>query len=184
MALSRELDTIATAAAEHADQGEEVAAVLPTEPSPGRRVYLCAFVRDGRRTWLALDARGRVVDDRNLVREAVSIAALCEIADETAGGGDLERLRAELVALRVRENPPGIEEAEEAALAVERAIGGNPRIASPEYLDEVGAATRRLERALGDEEAGSPFVAAMRGATAVVEQLVIEVERDYKRPLR
>ena len=39
---------------------------------------------------------GRPVADRTLVRQAASIAALCELAEETSGGGDLESLRAEL----------------------------------------------------------------------------------------
>ncbi|MBD0330485.1 MAG: hypothetical protein ICV64_10335 [Thermoleophilia bacterium] len=184
MALTTELDAVAAAAAVHSEPGETLAAVLPTEPSPGVRVYLCAFARGVQRAWLALDGERRVVVERNLVREAVSIAVLCEIAVETVGGGDLERLRGELVGLRLRENPSGIEEAEEAALAVERAVGAPPRVASPAYLDELGAAARRLERALGEEEAGSPFVAAMRGATAVVDRLTAEVERTYKHALR
>ena len=48
------------------------------------------------------------------------------------------------------EQAPGIEEAESAALALERAVGAPPRVATPAYLDEVGAATLALERALGD----------------------------------
>jgi hypothetical protein len=184
VALSIDLEAIAAAAAALGEPGEQLAAVLPTEPSAGMRVYLCAFARGEDRSWLALDPEGRPVDEWDVVREAVSIAVLCEVADETAGGGDVAGLRGELVALRLRENPPGIDEAEQAALAVERVVGAAPRLASPEYLDEVGAATRRLERALGDEEGGSPFVAAMRGANAVVEQVLAEVERTYKRPLR
>ena len=63
-----------------------------------------------------LDARGRVVEDRALVRDAVSIVTMCELAEEAAGGGDLDELRSRLVALRLTENPPGIDEAEEAAI--------------------------------------------------------------------
>jgi hypothetical protein len=122
------------------------------------------------------------VDDRAAVRDAVSLAALCEIGAETAGGGALDDLRAELVALRLRENPPGIDEAEEAALALERAVGVPPRVASAAYLDGVADATLRVEQTLGDDTA-SPFVAAMKNATAVVEALTVEVERGYKQPL-
>jgi hypothetical protein len=113
------------------------------------------------------------------VRDAVSIAALCEIAEETAGGGDLEDLRSQLVALRLTENPAGIDEAEDAALALEATIGTPPRIASPEYLDALGTATRRLERALGSD-AQSPFANAMRGAAPVVDELARDVEAHYK----
>jgi hypothetical protein len=76
------------------------------------------------------------------------------------------------------EQTPGIEEAEEAALALERTIGAPPRIATPRFLDDVGAATMALERALG--EAPSPFSAAIRASTGAVEEFVADVERGYK----
>jgi hypothetical protein len=118
--LSEELATMAAAAAGHAGPGETVAGILAAEPAAGARVYLCAYASNGRTTWLALDARGEPLADRAAVREAASIAALCEVAAEAAGGGDLGELRSQLVALRLRERPPGIDEAEEAALALER----------------------------------------------------------------
>lgn len=184
VALADELERIAALAAGHAEAGERVSGVLAAEPGPGRVVFLCAFEADEKkRSWLALDAGGRPVEERVAVREAASIAALCEVAVETAGGGDLEELRAQLAALRLRENPPGIEEAEAAALSLERAIGAPPRLASPAYVDAVGGAARRLERALGDEGA-SPFAEAMKAAVGAVESLAGEVERGYKVPLR
>jgi hypothetical protein len=179
--LHSELERIAAAAAEQAGPGETLAAVIPAEPEPGLRVYLCAF--DGpRRTWLALDGGGRPVGDRALVRETVSIAALCELAEESAGGGKLEELRSQLVSLRLTEHPEGIEEAEEAAIALERTLGAAPRRATPAYLDAIGVATRRLEEALG-EGPGSPFVEAMRRAPAAIEELQLEVEVGYKADL-
>ena len=182
MPLADELERIAALAAAHAAPGERVAGVVAAEPALGRRVYVCAFAGAGpdARAWLAFDADGEPVADRPLVREAVSIAALCELAAETAGGGDLEGLRAQLLELRLRERPEGIEEAEDAALALERAIGGTPRIATPAYLDALGAATRRLEVALG-EVGGSPFAAAMQAGMGSVDALALEVDRDYKR---
>jgi hypothetical protein len=113
----------------------------------------------------------------------VSILALCELAAETAGGGDVEALRGDLLALRLREHPPGIEEAEGAALELERALGSPPRLATPGYLDDLGAAVMRLEQALGNG-AGSPFAAAMRAGSGVVESLSADVEAGYKRSLR
>jgi hypothetical protein len=183
MALLEDLERIAPLAFAYADPGEELAGIVAAEPATGERVYVCAFTSGGeRRTWLALDSEGEPVQDRARVRDAVSISALCEVAVESAAGGDLDELRSQLLALRLRENPPGIEEAEEAALALERTVGAPPRLASPHYLDEVGAATRRLELALGPN-GGSPFAQAMKQATAAVEALKTEVEASYKRAL-
>jgi hypothetical protein len=181
--LSDELRAIAASAERFAAPGETVDAVLVAEAAPGERLYLCAFAAGtAERTWLALDADGAPVTSRNRVREAVSIAAMCEVAEEQAGGGELEELRRQLAGVRLTESPPGIDEAEAAALALERALGVSPRVASPAYLDEVGEATRRLERALGDS-GNSPFAVAMQQALASVEELAKEVESQYKLPL-
>jgi hypothetical protein len=182
VALAEELDEIARVAAAYADDGERVSGILPAEPEPGERIYVCAFERDEGRTWLAFDGEGAPVATRNRVRAAVSIIALCELADESAGGGDLSELRSQLVALKVTENPEGIEEAEEAALALEAAVGSPPRLATPEHLDAVGAATLRLEQALGDPTS-SPFALAMQQGRTVVDELARDVEGNYKQPL-
>lgn len=183
MNLVADLERIAAAAAAFADPGEEVAGVLASEPEPDERVYLCAYAGPNGRTWLALDAEGAPVERLSVVREVVSIAALCELAEESAGGGDLADLRSRLVTLRLTEAPEGIEEAEEAALALEQAVGAPPRLATPAYLDAVGGATLRLERALGDG-GSSPFAEAMKAATSSVEALAREVEAGYKRSIR
>ena|SRR3989442_614162 len=179
MELTQELHRVAEAALDYAPPSEDITAVIPTEPHAGSRVYLCAFGEGERRTWLALDAEGRPLADRSLLRDAVSIAALCELAEETAAGGRLDELRARLVELRETERPEGIEEAEEAALELERALGSAPRVATPAYLDRVGEATRRLEAALG-EGPGSPFAEAMSAAVATVDELVRDVEASYR----
>lgn len=161
------------------------AAVLAAEASPGDRLYLCAFEEaDGDRTWLAVDAAGEPVTDRARVREAVSILALCELAEETAAGGDLDELRSQLAALRIAEAPAGIEEAEEAALELQRVVGAPPTLATPARLDEIGAATRRLELALSGATQGSPFAAAMKAAADVVESLWSDVVGSYRAQLR
>ncbi len=178
MALEDDLERIAAVAREHAAPGEELAGVIPAEPAPGRRLYLCAYHGAGR-TWLGLDEGGRPVDDRRLVRAAASVAALCELAEESAGGGKLEELREQLVTLRLTEHPEGIEEAEAAVLALQRTLGTTPRVASASYLDAIGAATRRLEQALG-EGPGSPFGEAMKRASGLVEELAREVVGGYK----
>ena len=179
MSLSEELDRIAAAAEPYAEEGELLAGVVAAEPESGIRVYLCAFESGESRSWLALDSDGRPIEDRALVREAAELSALCELAEELSGGGDLEELRDVLKRLRLTESPVGIEEAEEAALALEAAVGRPPRVASHAYLDAVGTATRRLERALGDS-ADSPFAQAMQAATGAVTELAEEVEREYK----
>jgi hypothetical protein len=178
--LAQALERIAALARSYADAGEEVAGVLAAEAEPGERVYVCAFARGETRSWLALDSAGEPLADRSRVRSAVAILALCELAEETAGGGDLGELRSQLVALRVTENPPGIAEAEDAALALEAVVGAPPQLATPARLDAIGAATRRLERALG--EGTSPFATAMQQAAGAVEELTGEVEAGYKRP--
>ena len=182
MDLTADLRRTAEAAVRYAAPGEEVVGIVPAEPSSGSRAYLCAYRgEDGAASWLVLDADGEPVADRARVREVVSIAALVELAEENAGGGDLDDLRSKLVALRVTENPPGIDEAEEAAIALQSVLGGAPRVATPQLLDEIGAATLRLEQALGG--AGSPFALAMREATVTVEELTRDVEGAYKVPL-
>jgi hypothetical protein len=178
--LADDLARTAEAAAAFAAGDERVEAVLAAQPD-GSRVYLCAFGGEHGRSWLALDNEGRPVTSRARLREAISIAALCEIAGDTAGGGRLEELRQRLVALRLTENPAGIDEAEEAALALEAVIGAPPRVATPAFLDDVGLATRRLELALG--EGNSPFGRAMASALAAVEALTQEVESAYKQEL-
>lgn len=177
MVPAEELEQAALAAGAHG----EVSGVLAAEARPGRRVYLVAF-GESEPEWLALDADGAVLDRRDEVRDAASIVAMCELAADVAGGGHLEELRAELARLKVVEQPPGIEEAEDAALALERTIGVPPRLATPAYLDAIGAATMQLERALG--EAQSPFTEALRAATGTVDEFVKDVERRYKAPLR
>lgn len=182
MALADDLERVAAAAAAQAGDGV-LSGVLPTEPATGSRVYVCAFEEpDGERTWLALDADHRPLAARQEVHDAVSIAALCEVAEEAAFPGDLDELRAELVALRIAEAPEGIDEAEAAAAALQQAVGAPPALATPERLDALGRAALRLERAL-DPTAASPFAAAMRGAQGVVDELWSEVETSYCAPL-
>jgi len=132
MALSEDVSRIAVVAAGHASPGEEVAAVLAVESAAGERIYLTAYDdADGGRMWLALAGDGVPVTSRQRVREAASIAAMVEIAEEAA-------------------------ELEEPA---------EPRVASLPYLDSLGA---------GSEIAGG---------LPAVEELMLDVETNYKLPL-
>jgi hypothetical protein len=182
MELREELEQIAARAAQHGN-GEELAAVIPADSSDGR-VYLCAY-RDGDEAtgWLVLDSAGAPVTDRATVRDTASLVALCEVAEDNAGGGELDELRSRLVGLRLTENPPGLEEAIAAVDELEQTIGTPPRVASAGYLERVGAAVRELEAALGSGP-GSPFAAAMKSSAGAVQQFAGDVEANYMRQLR
>ena len=135
MALSDDVSRIAEAAGRYAGAGEEVAAVIPVEPATGERVYLCAFVTaEGSQTWLALDDDGAPVTNRTRVRDAASIAALVEVAEETVAAPDADE----------------------------------PRVASPSYLDSIGAT------AAGD------VTGALQSALPAIDELTRDVELNYK----
>ena len=181
MTVAEDVGRIAAAAAAFAEPGEELAGVLVTE-SLGRRVYLCAFESAEGRAWLAFGADAAPLTEGRLVREAASLAALCEVAEESAGGGHLPELRARLAELRATDNPEGIDEAEAAAAGLADTLQPEPRVASGDYLDALGSASRRLEQALG-ESGASPFASAMQAALGSVEALASDVEGNYKMPL-
>jgi hypothetical protein len=180
MGLQEDLERLAVAAAGYAADGEELVGILAAEPSPGLKVYLCAYSRGDQHSWLALDDAGRPIADRELVRQAASLVALTEVAEESAGGGELDELRSRLVALRLTENPPGIDEAEEAVIALQEVLGAAPRVATAMFLDDVGAAARRLEQALGDQGV-SPFAEAMKASSGAVQEFTTDVDANYKR---
>jgi hypothetical protein len=179
--VAEDVARVAGAAAGFAEPGEKLAGVLVAE-TLGRHVYLCVFESAKGRFWLALDNDAKPLTEGRLVREAASLAALCEVAEESVGGGDLPALRARLAELRETEAPEGIEEAEAAAAALAETVQSEPRVASGEYLDALGSASRRLELALGESSA-SPFAAAMQSAVGAVEELAADVEGNYKLPL-
>jgi hypothetical protein len=182
-ALADELERIAELAAGHARPGDAVSAVIATEPASGRRVYLVAFDdADGYRSWLAIDGEGAAITLRRELREAITVAVLCEVASDAAGGGDLDALIARIQELRETDGPPGIEDAEKAALALRAVVAEPPQLATPTRLDEIGAATRRLEQEL-DPSTASPFAAAMRSSEGAVAELQREIEAGYRLPL-
>jgi hypothetical protein len=87
MALDQELRRIAEAAVTYCAEGEELVGIVPAEPAVGVRVYVCAYRDDEVASWLVLDADGTPVEDRALVKDTVSIAALYELAEEAADTG-------------------------------------------------------------------------------------------------
>jgi hypothetical protein len=179
MALTDDLRRAADAAVAWVGPEEELSAVIATEPAGSSRVYLCAYSSEAGKSWLALDAEGKPVTDRRVLRDSVSIAGMVELAEETAGGGDLPELRAQLESLRATDAPEGLDEAVTALDGLESIIGDELRVASPAYLDEVGQATRRLEQALGDTGA-SPFLEAMKQASLTIDGLAADIESHYK----
>lgn len=182
MDLQGELERAAQAAGPFAADGEELAGVLAAEPPTGGRVYLCAFRNGEVVSWLALDEAGNPVTTRERLREAATLVALVEIAEESAGGGELDELRSKLVALRLTENPPGLDEAEEAVVHLQEILGGTPRLATTRYLDDIGVATKRLEEALGGP-GSSPFAEAMKASAGAVQAFSADVEENYKAQL-
>ena len=183
MTLLADLERIATIAAAHAPGGREPSARC----SPPRRPRACAPIsarsrpRTARAPGSRSTTRASPITVRRDLRDVVAIAALCEIAEESAAGGDLDELLSQLVALRLTESPEGIDEAEDAVRALQRTIGTPPQLASPARLDEIGAATRRLEQAL-DPAAASPFTAALKGAQGTIDELLQEIEQGYRVP--
>jgi hypothetical protein len=180
VALEDDLERVAEPAASFAEAKETLVGIVPTEPAAGLRLYLCAYQwSSGETSWLVLDGAGEPVLERAVVRDAVSIAALCEIAEEAAGGGDLDDLRGRLAELRETENPEGIEQAEEAVRELQAILGSPPVLATPQRLDAIGDATRRLELALGDG-VDSPFARVMKESAESVQAFTADVEAAYK----
>jgi hypothetical protein len=94
VALVDDVSRIAAVAASYVWPGEQVGAVLAVELDPGDRLYLCAFTgADEQESWILLDESGSPVTDRKRVRDAASIAALCEVAEESAGAPPPEEPR-------------------------------------------------------------------------------------------
>ena len=94
----------------------------------------------------------------------------CELAEETAAAA-LAELRAQLAEVGGAEEPSGRRELERRRRRA--------RVASPQYLDEIGVATRRLEAALG-EQGASPFTEAMKQAGLTIDGLAADIESHYK----
>jgi hypothetical protein len=166
VALRDDLDRVAQAAMGLAAAGESLLGIVPAEAAPGERRYLCAFGREEERTWLVLDDASSPVIEREAVRRAASIAAMCELAEDSAGGGELDELRERLVTVRLTEAPPGIEEAEAAALELAAELARGPlaahslaKLAIDEGMETTLAKGLALEQDLfaevfGTEDAG------------------------------
>ena len=154
MTLEQQLEAARDAAAVHTRQGERVAAVMASEPGLFARVYLIAFERDGELAYLALDAELEPLDDRRLVREAVVMLGLAERAEEVSTALEADRLQPHFADAERALRGAGHEREAQAAADVQTALAGlsaaaaGPRVATPAYLDAIGAASGRLAVAL------------------------------------
>jgi hypothetical protein len=152
--LENQLHAARDAALAYAAEGETVAAVMAAEPGLGSRVYLVAFDRDGELSYMALDAVLAPVTDRRLVREAVVMLGLAERAEEASTAITAHRLEEPLSAaehaLRAagQEQPAVGAAAARASLAALAEAAAGPRLATPLYLDRIGAAAGDLGNAL------------------------------------
>jgi hypothetical protein len=176
--LADELQRAAAAAATYG----EVSGVLAAEPTPGQRVFLVALGEGETRAWLVLDAQLRPVAERSHVRASASIIALCELAADLAGGGRLPDLEERVEEARTAGLEGRLVGAAEAIAALRQVVEPTPRLASPDLLDAIGSATRRLEHELGGELA--PLASALQSHATVVDEFVDEVETRHRLPLR
>jgi hypothetical protein len=153
MSLERELERAAAMASSHARAGEQVAAVMPAEPVPGMRLYLAAFESRGDLGYLLLDASGEPVRDRRVVRDAVTVIALSERAEEVSSAVAADAIADRFDRLVERLAGADADAAAAAggvAQAARRVSGvtGGARVATPGYLDQLGAAATELGAAM------------------------------------
>ena len=144
MTLEEELETAVTAAGRHARPGEEPVAVMAAEPA-GRRVFVVALAAGDDLGFVAVDAAGTAVADRRLVKDAVSLAALAERAEEVSGATAADDLVEQFREVEGSLRGAGEGEAAAAAVAVAEAgarlgaAAAGPRAATPVYLDRLAA---------------------------------------------
>jgi hypothetical protein len=184
MTLEVELEAAHAAARALAAGDESVAAVMAAEPGLGTRVYVVAFDRDGDLSYLALDAALEPLRDRRLVREAVTMLGLAERAEEASTAITADELDAPFAEaereLRAagRDAPATAAAAVRVALAALSEVAAGPRLATPLFLDRVGAAAAELslrleeyryqaERLSQGAQAASPDVEAAWMALAL-----------------
>ena len=165
MTLVDHLEQAHAAAEELAEPGEEVVGVLPAEPGAGERVYVLAFSSGETLSYLALDSRHEPIRDRQTVRDAATILALAERAEEASGaimGPELiDRFGAAAQRLDELGEAPGAaacRAAVEALRELEAAAAG-PRVASPAFLDGVAYASADVGAALGEVQRVAEAVA-------------------------
>jgi hypothetical protein len=153
MTLEEELETAVAAAGRHARPGEQPVAVMASEPG-GARVFVVALAAGEELAYVAVDHAGAAVADRRLVKDAVSLTALAERAEEVSGATAADQLvaqfRASSEALREAGEGEAAAAAGAVAVAGERlgAAAAGPRAATPVYLDRIAALAGELAAAI------------------------------------
>jgi len=85
VALADDLERIAVVAAFFAAPNERISGIVAASPIAGEVVYLCAYESADGHTWLAFDESAAPVENRRLVHDTASLAALCEAVEDLAG---------------------------------------------------------------------------------------------------
>jgi hypothetical protein len=153
MTLEEDLETAVAAAGRHARPGERPVAVMAAEPA-GARLFVVALTAGEELGYVALDTAGEPVADRRLVKDAVSLAALAERAEEVSGATAADELVAQFRATSGALRGAGEGEAADAAEAVAAAgerlgeAAAGPRAATPVYLDRIAALAGALGAAI------------------------------------
>jgi hypothetical protein len=183
--VAEELERAAEAAARHAGPRERVAAVMAAEPGHGTRIYVVAFEQAESHAYMALDRDLEPTADRRLVRDAVTMLGLAELAEEISGAVAADELGDLFAEAERRLAQAGHPDASAAAAAVRRALAhlseaaAGPRVATPGYLDRVGAAALALggaleayrsEAARVSDEGGGPEVETAWAALAAASR--------------
>ena len=154
MTLEEELETAVAAAGLHARPGEQAVAVVAAEPAGVRLFVVALAAGDEHLGYVAVDTAGTPVADRRLVKDAVSLAALAERAEEVSGATAADELvapfRAAAETLRGAGEGAAADAAEAVAAAGERlaVAAAGPRAATPGYLDRMAALAGELAAAL------------------------------------
>jgi hypothetical protein len=153
MTLADELEAARDAAQALAGADARVAAVMASEPGLDHRVYVVALQGADQLEYLALGPELEPVHDRRLVRDAVVVLALAERAEEASSALQAEPLEQEFAAAQeaLAGSHPAESQAAADVCAALRALAeaaSGPRVATPLYLDSIGAASGRLAVAL------------------------------------
>ena len=117
-------------------------------------MYVVAFAAGDELGYVALDGAGAPVSDRRLVKDAVSLAALAERAEEVSGATAADELGerfGEAAAVLRRVGDLAGAAAAEAVVAAAGGLGNaaaGPRPATPQFLDRMAALAAELAAAL------------------------------------